>query len=514
MQAELLKDRAADLSEARRVSSEAEGLYRRAERLLELGQMDAISAVLDNPRIQRLRDQEQELEREIRLDSERYQGSYPGLGDSKSNLQAVRDQIDRELRKLVNAFKNDYEVARAYQQRLQREVRTLEASVQQLSRKQLEAETLQRTVATNTQSYDAFLNQLMETRTRSADTVSMIARVIDPAVPVFTPVKPNKRRMLMIGLLLALLAGVGVALMLDKFDNTLKSREDVQERLSVPVLGELVMLKGKRPDGKPFAPHTQFTDEPTSSFAECVRTIHTGIVLSGLDQPHQTLLVTSTLPGEGKSTVSFNLAQALGELGTVLLIDADLRRPTLAKQLGKNSRTPGVTDLVAGKATVKQCLHVMPGGVRVLFAGSTVPPNPIKVFSSKRFSELLAKAATTFDMVVIDSAPVELVSDARMLASKATGIVYVVKANATPHQAVHQGLSALIDTGTPLLGVVLNQVDPEQARAYGKYKYGYSRYSSYSHYSYGHDPKRCNPAHKTSQGELAPQPAQCCTPPF
>ena len=493
IQSEQLKDRAADLSEARRVSSELESLYRRAERLQEMGQMDSIPEVLENPRIQRLRDEEQELERQIRTDTARYQGDYPGLDDSRINLQHVRDQIDKEQRKLVEGFRTNYEIAEANQRRLQREVRQLEASVQELSRKQVEAKALERTVETNSQSYEAFLNQLMETRTRSADTVSMIARVIDAAVPVSTPVKPNKKRMLMIGMLLALLGGVGIALMVDKFDNTLKSREDVQERLGVPVLGELVMLKGKRDDGKPYMPHTQFTDQPTSSFAESVRTIRTGVVLSGLDLSHQTLIVTSTLAGEGKSTVSINLTQALGQLGTVLLIEADLRRPSLAKQLGLDSKGPGLTDLVAGTATVEQCVHKMFGGVRVMFAGSTVPPDPIKILSSKRFADVLAKAATTFDTVVIDSAPVELVSDARILASKSTGIVYVVKADSTPHQAVHQGLAALIDTGTPLLGVVLNQIDPDMAHAYGKYKYGYSRYGSYNHYSYGQGPTSANP---------------------
>ena len=286
----------------------------------------------------------------------------------------MRDQIKEALDQLVEGFKTDYEVAKANQSRLQSEVRALERDIQKLGHKQVEARALEHTLETNRQSYDAFLNQLMETRTRSADTVSMIARVIDPAVPEFTPVKPNKRRMLMIGLLLALLGGVGIALMVDKFDNTLKSREDVQERLGVPVLGELVTLKGKRADGAPFAPQTQFTDEPTSSFAECVRTIRTGVVLSGLDQPHQTIVVTSTVAGEGKSTVALNLAQALGQLGKVLLIDADLRRPTLAKQLGLDSKVAGLTDLVSGAAKPSECIRLMPGGIHILYAGSTVPP--------------------------------------------------------------------------------------------------------------------------------------------
>ena len=482
---------------ARRARSEAEGLYLRAERLRKEGQMDNIPEVLENGRIQRLRDQEEVLERQIRIDSERYQGNYPGLDDSRSNLQALREQIDEAFKKIVEGFKTDFEIARANEWRLEREVKALEDSIQKLGQKQVEAKALERTVETNRQAYDALLNQLMETRTRSADTVSMIARVLDPAVPVFIAVKPNKRRMLMISLLLALMGGVGIALMMDNLDNTLKSREEVQERLGVPVLGELIMLKGKRADGAPFAPHTQFLDEPTSSFAESIRTIRTGVVLSSLDQPHQTLVVTSTVNGEGKSTVAFNLALALGQLGKVLLIDADLRHPSLASLFGLDPKTPGLTDLVAGTVTEAECIRKIPGDIHVLCAGSTVPPDPLKILSSERFSKLLEKAAATYDTVVIDSAPVELVSDARVLATRATGVVYVVKADETAHQAVRHGLSALIDTGTALLGVVLNQINPDNAHTYGKYKHGYSRYGSYGHYSYGHDPKSADSSTET-----------------
>ncbi len=137
------------------------------------------------------------------------------------------------------------------------------------------------------------------------------------------------------------MGGIGIALMLDRFDNTLKSREDVEERLGIPVLGELMLLKGKRADGAPFVPAMEFLDEPTSSFAEAIRTIRTGVALSGLDQSQQTLVVTSTVSGEGKSTVALNLALALGQLGNVLLIDADLRRPALAKLFGLDSQHTG-----------------------------------------------------------------------------------------------------------------------------------------------------------------------------
>ena len=286
-------------------------------------------------------------------------------------------------------------------------------------------------MVTNRQSYETMLNQLMQTSARSADTVSMIARIVDPAVPEFTPVKPDKRRMVMIGLILALMGGIGIALMLDRFDNTLKSREDVEERLGIPVLGELMLLKGKRADGAPFVPAMEYLDEPTSRFAESVRTIRTGVALSGLDQSQQTLVVTSTVSAEGKSTVALNLALALGQLGHVLLIDADLRRPAMARVFGLDSSTPGLTDLVAGTAKVTECIRTVPGDIHVLCAGSTLPPDPLKILSSERFAQVLANAAASYDTVVIDSAPLELVSDARVLATRASGVVYVIKADAT-----------------------------------------------------------------------------------
>ncbi|MDB4409469.1 polysaccharide biosynthesis tyrosine autokinase [Gammaproteobacteria bacterium] len=493
----LLKDRSASLTEARLRSSEAEGLYRRAQRLHKEGQMDNIPEVLENGRIQRLRDQEELLVREIRSDSERYQGDYPGLEDPRRDLQALREQINESLKKIIEGFKTDFEIARANEQRLEREVKALEDSLHELGYKQEEVNALEHTVETNRQAYDAFLSQLMDTRTRSDDTVSTIARVLDPAVPVLIAFKPNKRKILITSLILALMGGVGFALMVDKLDTTLKSREDVQEHLGVPVLGELITLKGKSADGAALVPHLHFMSEPTSNFAESVRTIRAGIVLSGLDQTRHSIVVTSSVSREGKSTVALNLALALAQLGKVLLIDTDLRRPTLASLLGVDPQSSGLTDLVAGTVTMAECIHKIPGDLDVLFAGSTLPPDPPKILTSEHFSKLLEEAQATYDTVIMDSTPLELVSDARLLATRATGVVYVIKADATPHQAVRNGLNALIDTGTPLLGVILNQINPNNVHAYSKHKYGYSRYGGYSHYSYGHDPKSANSRIKT-----------------
>ena len=130
-------------------------------------------------------------------------------------------------------------------------------------------------------------------------------------------------------------------------------------------------------------------------------------------------------------------------------------------------------------------------------------PDPLKILSSERFSTMLAKAETSYDTVVIDSAPTELVSDARVLATKASGVVYVIKAGETAHQAARQGLCTLNDSGAAFLGAVLNQVNPREVHAYGKYKYGYSRYGRYGTYSYGHDPESSGTDHSTHNQSAA-----------
>lgn len=480
VQTEQLKEATAALSFAQRARNEAEGLYRRARELKAAGRLDALPSVRENSWIQELRGRAEELERQIRADEARYTDAYPALVDARDQLTAVRRQLNTALATLVDGFRTDYEIAVANEEKLQQEVAALEAGVRELDRRQLQAQALEQSVQTNRQYYDAFLEKLMETSTRQEDTVSMVAQVIDRAVPVFTPVKPNKMRMVMLGVVLSTMAGIGIALLLDMLDSTLKRREDVEDRLGIPVLGELMLLGKQRANGAEMRPAIEFVDEPTSAFAEDIRTIRTGVALSGMDRSAQVLVVTSTVSGEGKSTLALNLAMALGQLGTVLLIDADMRRPSVAKNLGLEERGPGLTDLVAGTVKVDDCVREFaPGGIDVLPAGSSLPPDPLKLLASERFERLLDHAAETYHAVVVDSAPVELVSDARMLATKATGVLYVIRADDTSYQAVRRGLSNLAETGAPLLGAVLNQIDPKAAKSYGYYKYGSGGYGRY-----------------------------------
>jgi capsular exopolysaccharide synthesis family protein len=226
-------------------------------------------------------------------------------------------------------------------------------------------------------------------------------------------------------------------------------------------------------------------DDGQNPFSESIRTLRSGILLSGLDSASKVVLVTSSVPEEGKTTVASNLALALSQVKKTLLVDSDMRRPRIGKLLGGEQLAAGLSDLVAGTASAERCIYpVANSGLHVLPSGR-IPPNPLELLSSQRFAEAIDELKRRFEVIVLDSPPVQVVSDALVISQLATSVVYVVKADDTPYPIARRGLKRLRRVGAPLLGVVLNQLDLARAdKYYGEYsgyaskyarKYGYAR---------------------------------------
>lgn len=340
-----------------------------------------------------------------------------------------------------------------------------------VARKEFRLQELMREVETNRNLYDTFFTRIKEAnQTRQLETSN--ARVVDPAVVSSIPVKPNKKLTMALAFVLSLMLGVLLAFLLDYLDSTFKGAEDVEARLGVPMLGLLPLAKSKTKSN--FA-QAIFLEEGMQSFAEAMRTIRTGVILSSIDAPHQIVVVTSSVPGEGKTTTSLNLALAMGQMERVLLIDADMRRPSVAKACNIPAASPGLSNLVAGSADMSQCIHHLEdGNIDVLTAG-LIPPNPLELLSSKRFKEVLNQLLEKYDRIVIDSAPTLAVSDALVLASLANAVIYVVKSDSTAFHSARTGIQRLQRVNAPLAGVVLNQVNFSKANKYGSY-YGYYDY--------------------------------------
>jgi succinoglycan biosynthesis transport protein ExoP len=356
-----------------------------------------------------------------------------------------------------------------------------DASIE-LSRKEFKFQELQREVQTNRNLYDTFFTRIKQAND-SLELQTANARIVDSAVTPSSPFKPRKALLVSLALVLSLMFGALLAFMLDYLDSTFKGAEDVEDKLGVSMLGMVPLVKQKKKE----AAGLLFLDDNQKNYAEAMRTVRTSVVLSGIDKPHRTIMVTSSVPSEGKSTSAINLAVAIGQMERVLLIDADMRKPTIAKVLNLPPNSPGLSNLVAGTATLDDCiLHMEDANIDVLTSG-LIPPNPSELLSSHKFAELLRKFAQEYDRVIIDSPPTLLVSDALLMSKVVDAVVYVIRSDITTHQTVRTGVNRLLAVKAPIIGVILNKVNMKKAAQY----YGaYSSYYAYGGYVYGHDAKK------------------------
>ena len=472
------------LVEARQKRAQAESAYAVVQQI-KAGRSqiayESIPSVIGNPLVQRMKEQEAEADRRLSDAAKRYGPEHPKLIQARAEYETAKENTKRQIDVVVAGLAKDYEVAKANEASIEHALSQSKSDIQGLSRKEFQLGVLEREVQQNRNLYDMFVNRLKETSV-GGDTQSTIARVVDPATVPSSPFAPNRTQIVGIAAAVTLIIAAMLALLLDRLSNTLNSTTDVENRLGVPALGVLQKIKGFTKKG--FLSELAFFNDTQSTFSEAVRTVRTSVLMSSLDDPHKVVVITSSVPEEGKTTLSFNLACALGQVKKVLLVDGDLRRPKIGKLVGRDRKNPGLADLVAGQAQVSQCVFFDDrAGIHVLPAG-TVPPNPLELLSSRRFADVISKLKEAFDIVIIDSAPLQLVSDAQVLSQFASAVIYVVKADATPYQVAQNGLKKLRRVGAPLLGVVLNQLDLEKAeKYYGEYS-GYKSYKGYRKQGY------------------------------
>jgi len=470
------------LVQARTRTSELQALYNQVrQRGAQIGgSSTSHPSALQNPLVKELKAEESKAERKVSELSKRYGPKHPKMIAAVADLELVRNELRLEIGGFVEGIGKELQIARTNEARLQREFNSLKDSVQDVNRKGFKLQALEREVEANRQLYDMFLTRFKETNVSgNMDTTN--ARVIDPAVSS-SVVRPKKQRMMLVAVLLALIVGFGLAILIEQLDNTLKSGDEVEQRLGLAMLGTLPLIRGlKKTKGQ--SAGRRFVEDNKSVFAEAIRTIRTGVVLSNLDNPHKVVMITSTVPGEGKTTLAMNLALALAQLEKVLIVDADMRRASIASQFGIAKDAPGLSNLVAGTSDASQCVHSFDDlGLDVLPAG-IIPPNPLELLSSQRFSDALEQLAETYDRVVIDTAPTQSVSDALMVSTKASAVLYVVKADSTPHPLAQAGVKRLRQVDAHLVGAVLNQLDTKKwSRYYARYGYSYDRYHQYDYY--------------------------------
>lgn len=455
--------------DARRERAEAQSQYRQVQALGDdFERLASVPAVLGHPLIQQFKADRARAQARVEELSGRYGPMHPAMISATTELSAATASLHAQVQQVVAGIERNYQLAVANEQSLRESFDTNKTQIQDISRKEFRLRELQREVDSNRVLYETFLARLKETAATS-DINSANAQVVDQAMVPTQPSKPKKGLILAIAAGVAGILGMGLAFLREALNDTFRTTEEVEARINVPLLGVVPLVtRGSRSQ----LAHLFRLNEETR-FCEAIRTLRTGLVLSDLDKPRQIVLVTSTLEAEGKSTVAVNLAFSVSHIERTLLIEADLRNPTLANNFALQPQAPGLAELIAGQCSLEDCVRTV-GKLDILPAG-TVPTNPQELLSSPRLAKILSALRSSYQRIIIDSPPSQVVSDALLLAKLSQALIYVIHAESTPIPLVKKGVSRLLHAKAPVIGVVLNQYDLSKAGRYGKSyeSYGY-----------------------------------------
>ena len=480
------------LVDARSIRLEVESNYNQIKQLDELSyeSLTSLQFILADPLISRLTETQSNTELKVAELSKRYGTKHPKMIAAQSDLDAVKESVLSQMKKLATGIENSFATAKAKEASLLKSLEITKKKMRDINRTEFALGELVRAVKGDRALYETFFKRIRET-SATGDLQTANARIVDSAVVPQHPVKPKKKLIVALVLVVSLMFGIALAFLLDALDSTIKNADDIDHKLGFSVLGIVPLLprvaakelknaleKGEGVDINK-TPVRAFIHSDNHAFKESIRTLRTSLTLASLESPAKCLLFTSSIPGEGKTTSSVNLAAAYGQMEKTLLIDADMRRPSVAKQLRLPAGFKGLSNAVAYPETLDESIHhiedlnidVMPSGV--------IPPNPLELLASKNFEKILTILRERYDRIIIDSPPIGAVSDALYLSTLTDGLVYVIKADATKDKLIKTGLARLDQSNARILGVVLNQLDTEKEYRYNTGNSGY--YDSYEY---------------------------------
>jgi len=468
------------LSDARRERSKLQSTYYQIQRAKKGGgieRYEAIPGMLNSQAVQHAKDNHHDAQNEVAELSKRYGRKHPKMQSALANYNKAKNNYLRLLKSVARGIESQYRAAQSNEQSLKKDIARSKNEIRTINTKSFKLKELEREVETNRQLYDTFFTRFKETSETSGMQTAN-ARIIDPAATPIEPIKPKKKLIIIITFILSIGLGIVLSFLIEALNNTIQTIADVEEKLLTPVLGVIPQQKLKKAEVN--KPLLAFHHDNKSNFSEAIRTIRTGVILSGLDEENKIAVVTSSVPNEGKTTVSLNLAMALAQTEKVLLIDADMRKPSIAKACSIEAKN-GLSTLVAGTADFKDCVRTFEEWNMDILPAGIIPPNPQELLSSKRFAKILDLLSKKYERIVIDSAPTQAVSDAYLISKYANEVVYIVKADSTPHALAKAGIDKLKSNGANISGVVLNQLDINKAERYytGDYYNGY-----YTNYGY------------------------------
>ncbi len=475
------------LAQSERIQKEA------AYKQTQSGGVESIPAMASSEIILHLKQQEADLRNQYALLDSQLGPAHPKVITVHNQLQQTEAAIQAEGGQLVSRIRNEYRAAEQRESLLRSALDEQKQEANKLNESAIQYEILKREADSNRELYDGLLQKMKEAGV-SAGLRSGNIQVVDQAVPPDSPSKPNIPINIGAAFFASLMLGTVAVFFVDRMNNSITSPEMIDAISGWPSLGIIPSTtgssKGLRKGGDLALPSKEMdastplvvVSRPRSKVAESFRAVRTSILLSSIDAPPKTMLVSSALPEEGKTTISCNLAAALAQMGRrVLLIDADMRRPKISEYLGLPANAGGLSTVLIGKDTEDDVIvpsaklpnfYIMPAGPK--------PPYPAELLGSNRMKALIKSLRLNYDHVIIDTPPVLSVTDAVLLSAEVDAVVLVVRFAQTTRQALKQVREILDQANARVCGVILNSVETDHNSAYGR-----SYYAGYGYYDKG-----------------------------
>ena len=467
---------------ARAEKEETQARLSQISRLLdndEAGRLETAVEVLASPLIQQLRSQEAVVMRRASELAVEYGLKHPRMLQVRAEITDIKERIGEEFNKIASGLQNELELARTRERSLEASLRDAEQESGTQNRQAVQLRALEREAAANRTLFETFLNRFKETSsTQGMDTPDSM--IISRAEVPFSPSYPNKKNKLIVITMMGFMLGVGLVLVLQFLKTGLLSPEQIEQELNVHTLGVIPNV----PDN--LEPFDYVLDKPHSGLVEAINSLKISLDLSDPDRELKVLQITSSVPDEGKTSLAISLARIVAESGKkVVLIDGDLRRPSIARKLGLPKNNQGLSDLVlsAENSLTEYLIKDQKTDFHLLPTGTAEFAQALDIFSSKRMQSIIVVLKSLFDFIIIDTPPVMAVADARVVGKLADKTLFVVQWDKTPIKVAKAALQQLQSAGANVAGVVLQRVDLKRYAGIGYgdsgYYYLYGRYGQY-----------------------------------
>jgi polysaccharide biosynthesis transport protein len=437
--------------------------------------------IVASPVIANLRQQQQALQRQEAQLSQEFGPRHPQIVQLQAEKDELATKIDLEVQNIIRSLENQVSVARVREQALQDNLEAAMAQSADRNQADVQLRMLEREAEANRSLYTAFLNRFKELNEQQ-DLLEAGARVMSKAGVPDEPSFPRPKLMIAAGFTSSLMLGTLFAFLRERFDSGLRSGRQVEHVLGLPRLGFVPSVRGL---GRRGELPSYLVARPQSAYAEAIRAVQIGLYLSNVDDPPRVILITSSLPGEGKTTLAMSLAvSAAGSGHKTVIVDLDLRRPKVAKMLDWESGSPGLVEYMAGQASLEDIIRSDPSQPKLdLIPIRRLAANPTDLLASRKMTALLEELRERYELIILDSAPILGISDAKIAARLADAVLFAVRWGKTKEEVALSGLEGLFESHANVAGAVLTQVNlrrharygfGDAAQYYGKYKKYYT----------------------------------------